>query len=174
MLDYWVELCAREAEPDGKRTTEERIVALSVLSDIWLTFTETVDRSEEMSSTIIFMLKRAVRERVRSIRMAASVFMFRLLDQLGEKLNKNAPVIYKTLIFALVENPTDPTMRSFYLSNFRQLFETNKGIPVQLFLDPFLKQVHSQLHVNLSLKVFDFDFFMFISSHPKFNADGTL
>jgi hypothetical protein len=130
LIDYWMELCAREAENDGKRTNEERIAALAVLSELWLTYTDFVDKREEMSNTVLFMLKRAVRERTKSIRIASTAFMFRLLDSFGETKNKAAPVIYKTLIFALIENPTDPTVRSFYLQNFKFLFETNKSIPV--------------------------------------------
>jgi hypothetical protein len=36
LLDFWVEMCAREAENDGKHTIEERITALGVLSEIWM------------------------------------------------------------------------------------------------------------------------------------------
>lgn len=115
LIEFWVELCSREAENDGKRTNEDRIAALSVLAEIWLTCTDFVDRNDEMSNTILFMLKRAVRERVKPIRLAASAYLFRLLDSFGETKNKSAPVIYKTLIFALVENPSDPTVRNFYL-----------------------------------------------------------
>lgn len=115
MIDYWVELCAREAENDGKHSNEERLAALAVLSDIWLTFTDFVDESEEMTNTILFMLKRAVRERTKSIRTASTVFLFRMLEILSSIKNKSAPVILKTLIFALIENPGDPTVRSMYL-----------------------------------------------------------
>jgi hypothetical protein len=115
LIDYWVELCAREAENDGKHSNEERLAALAVLSDIWLTFTEFVDQREEMTNTILFMLKRAVRERTKSIRTASTIFLFRMLETLSATKNKSAPVILKTLIFALIENPNDPTIRSMYL-----------------------------------------------------------
>lgn len=141
LIDYWLELCAREADNDGKRTNEERIAALAVLSELWLTYTDFVDKREDMSNTVLFMLKRAVRERTKSIRVAATAFMFRLLDSFGETKNKAAPVLYKTLIFALIENPNDPTVRSFYLQNFKSLFETNKSIPVQLLFEPLVKQI---------------------------------
>jgi hypothetical protein len=115
LIDYWVELCAREAENDGKHSNEERLAALAVLSDIWLTYTEFIDQREEMTNTILFMLKRAVRERTKSIRTASTIFLFRMLESLSATKNKSAPVILKTLIFALIENPSDPTIRSMYL-----------------------------------------------------------
>jgi hypothetical protein len=127
-----------------------------------------------MANTILFMLKRAVRERCKSIRLAASAILFRILDSFGESKNKAAPVIYKTLIFALVENPSDPICRSFYLSNFQALFESNKGIPVQLLVEPLFKQMSATLVNGQNLKIFDFDFFVFINSHPKFSASCAL
>lgn len=112
-----------------------------MLAEIWLTFTEHIDANEEMANTILFMLKRALRERAKQIRVTASALLFRILDSFGETKNKAAPVIYKSLIFALIENPSDPTVRSFYLNNFQALFESNKGIPVQLLVEPLLKQL---------------------------------
>ena len=100
------------------------------MAEIWLTFTDYVDSKEEMTNTIMFMIKRAVRERTKSVSMAASVFFFRLLDSFSETKNKSAPVIFKTLIFELIENPNDPTIRSVYLSNFKSVFAVNKSIPV--------------------------------------------
>lgn len=123
LIDYSVELCSREADNDGKHTNEERVAALAVLADIWLLFTEYVDKKEEMNNTILLLLKRSVRERNKSIRIAATAFLFRLLDNFSETKNRSAPIIYKTLIFSLIENPNDPTIRSVYFSNFRTLFE---------------------------------------------------
>jgi hypothetical protein len=88
LIDYWVELCAREADNDGKHSNEERLAALAVLSDIWLSFTDFIDKREEMTNTILFMLKRAVRERTKSIRTASTIFLFRMLDILSETKNK--------------------------------------------------------------------------------------
>jgi hypothetical protein len=127
-----------------------------------------------MCSSILFVFKRAVRERTKSVRIAASGLLFKLLDCLGEVKNPNAPVIYKTLIFAIVENPEDVDVRSFYLANFRNLFTANKTIPIQLLLDPLLKQIGLKIDFNLSLKAFDFDFFLYISGHAKFTLSDSI
>ena len=65
--------------------------------------------------------------------------MFRLLDKFSVEKNAAAPGIYKTLIFSIVENPEDQTVRELYLANFQSLFEQVKSIPVGLFIDPFVK-----------------------------------
>jgi hypothetical protein len=69
LVDYWIELCAREGEPDGKHTPEQRVIALTFMNELWLTFTDYVDSNEDMVTTIIFMMKRAVRDRNRNLRL---------------------------------------------------------------------------------------------------------
>ena len=116
-------MCAREAENDKHGDNlNERIMALALLSEIWYLFTEYVDSKEEMANTLLFMLKRAIRERAKSIRLTSVAYLFKLLDKLSSTKNRSAPLIYKTLIFSLIENPNDPTIREMYFSNFRELF----------------------------------------------------
>lgn len=64
------------------------------------------------------MLKRGARDRHKPIRTVAICGLFKLLDKFSEERNPSAPSIYKTLIFSLVENPEDSTIRDIYLTNF--------------------------------------------------------
>ena len=68
------------------------------------------------------MLKRGARDKHKPIRIVAVSELFRLLDKFSEEKNPAAPGIYKTLIFSLVENPADSTVRGLYFSNFTTLF----------------------------------------------------
>jgi len=99
--------------------------------------------------------------------MAATVYLFKLLDKFSETKNPAAPTMYKTLIFALIESPNDPTIRELYFTNFTNLFEINPNIPIGLLIDPLLKQIQMSIGVAYILKVFDFDFFVFLTRHPK-------
>lgn len=71
------------------------------------------------------MLKRGARDKHRPIRTVAVCGLFRLLDKFSEEKNTSAPSIYKTLIFSLVENPNDSTLRELYYINFTALYEAN-------------------------------------------------
>ena len=143
-------MCARESENDGKYADNlnERILALALLSEIWYLFTDYVDSKDEMANTLLFMLKRAIRERAKSIRISSVAYLFKLLDKLSSTKNKSAPLIYKTLIFSLIENPNDPTIREMYFANFKELFSTNKSIPVGLLSEPLVKQIRNSLGVS--------------------------
>ena len=170
LLDFWIDLCSREAENDSKIQSGEKLIALAILSDIWLLFTEFVDSKDDMANTLLFVLKRAVRERNKSIRLTSIAYLFKILDKLSQQKNKSAPMIYKTLIFSLIENPNEPSIREMYLTNFKELFTTNKTIPIALLMEPYIRQITSQLSVTFQFKNFDFDFFTFIIKHQKLSA----
>ena len=113
------------------------------------------------------MLKRGARDKHRPIRIVAVCELFRLLDKFSEEKNPSAPAIYKTLIFSLVENPADSNIRYLYLTNFTTLFEANPTIPIGLLIDPLIKQIQVLEGVTFFFKIFDFEFFKFLASHPK-------
>jgi hypothetical protein len=123
-----------------------------------------------MGNTLLFMLKRAIRERAKSIRIASVAYLFKLLDKLSSTKNKSAPLIYKTLIFSLIENPNDPTIREMYFSNFKELFQSNPAVPIGLLAEPLIKQIQTSLGISFQLKIFDFDFFIYMIDHPKLSV----
>lgn len=47
MIDYWLENSIRQADNDGKHSYDERIVALSLITEIWLTYTDHVDKRQD-------------------------------------------------------------------------------------------------------------------------------
>jgi len=91
--------------------------------------------------------------------MTAISQMFRLLDQFSSERNRIAPVIYKTLIFSLVENHQDSKTREIFLQNFGFLFERVVTIPVALLIEPYVKLIHFAEGSTFQYQVFDFDFF---------------
>ena len=80
LIDFWIELCAREAENDGVHTDEDRVVAVTMLCDLWMTFNEHIDANEAQVTTIVFMLKRAVRDHSKCLRIPAVSQVFRILE----------------------------------------------------------------------------------------------
>ena len=71
--------------------------------------------------------------------MVALASFFKVLDNFSKTRNGSAPLIYKTLIFSLVESPSELTIREMMLCNFINLFEDNAGIPIGLLIDPLFK-----------------------------------
>ncbi len=54
IIDFWVESCIRQADNDGKHSYDERIAALTLLAEIWLSFTDVIDsQKEEVANSIL-------------------------------------------------------------------------------------------------------------------------
>jgi len=104
--------------------------------------------------------------------MVTTALMFRLLDKFAGEKNGSAPSLFKTLIFSLVESPHDQTIRELFLINFSTLFDQYKTIPVGLLIDPFVKS--NQVQDTFLFQTFDFDFFAFVSKHPKLNINNSI
>lgn len=94
-----------------------------------------------------------------------------MLETLITSKKKAALTLYRSLIYSLVETPLDPTVRELFLCNFSDLFKLNPKMPVEWLLEPFLKQIKSQLGVTFVLKVFDFTFMLNMMDHPKFKSE---
>jgi hypothetical protein len=73
------------------------------------------------------------------LRIVTAAAAFKLLSKFSAERNPSAPQIYKALIFAIVENPFEQTVREFYLRNFQAIFEEKKSIPVSLLVEPLVK-----------------------------------
>ena len=100
--------------------------------------------------------------------------MFRLLEKFAEEKNSSAPVLYKALIFSLIENPGDIILREHYFNNFSFLFEQYANIPLNLLLDPLIKQITISENVTYFYKVFDFDFFSQVAKHPRLTPSNAV
>lgn len=124
-----------------------------------------------MTNTLIFVFKRTVSERTKSIRLLSIAYLFKVLEKLIELKKKAALTLYRTLIYSLVESPFDPTIRELYLANFNELFKQNPKMPVEWLVEPLLKQLQAQLGVSFVLKIFDFTFMLALLEHPKFKEE---
>jgi hypothetical protein len=96
---------------------------MTLLTEIWMSFTDHVDKKPDRVNFVQTVLKKSSRDRLRGLRLVTVSLMFRLLDKFTEEKNGSAPAIYKSLIFSLIENPTDIQIREHYFSNFTYLFE---------------------------------------------------
>ena len=141
LVDFWLDLCSREAENDFKVQNREKVLAISMLAELWLLFTDYVDDREEVTNTLIFVFKRTVSERNKSIRLISIAYLFKVLEKLIELKKKAALTLYRTLIFSLVESPFDPTIRELYFANFSELFKLNPKMPIEWLMEPLVKQV---------------------------------
>ena len=123
---------------------------------------------------MINILKRAARDIKQTLATVAIELMFRLLEHFARIKHAQAPTLYKTLTFILVEFYWEVEIRDMMLRHFIYLFKKLDSIPVAILCEPLLKQVQiSQYHAT-SFNVFDFDFFQVVAYHRKLNMQTCL
>ncbi len=176
VLRFWIELgCSKgDAEPAGANTPDERAAALGLLFEIWTCFSGAVEEQAECSDRIMQVAQRANRDRSECLQLASLAMLFRLLDTFAAEKNPYAPVVYKTLTFALVENHQKVQVREFILNNFRLVFETFPTIPPAILLEPFIKQIRRSEGITFFYNVFDFEFFLSLARHPRLKTKGAV
>jgi len=73
------------------------------------------------------------------MRLVALNFLFKLLDLFSKERNPFAPIIYKTIVFSLVENHSDFQTREFVMANFTKLLVKIPSIPIGILIEPIAK-----------------------------------
>jgi len=48
IVEFWMQTCLKQADNDGKHSADERITALTLITELWLAYTEDIDKNEEV------------------------------------------------------------------------------------------------------------------------------
>ena len=141
----------------------ERMAAFALMRDAWLLFPREVGEREEDCRLVLDSLKKGCREEGNlEIQVEAHACLYALLDAFVESADRYAPLLYKTLIFSLMENHPNERLREFILCNMRMSLEKWQGLPIGIVIEPLVKQISLHGYTNV-----DFDFFMTLSTHRK-------
>lgn len=65
--------------------------------------------------------------------------LFRILDHLAISKDSHAALLYKKLVFSLIENFDNKEIREFLVSNFLRLIKRYSTIPVDILIIPMVK-----------------------------------
>lgn len=141
----------------------ERSTAYSLLCEIWITFTEAVEAVPETSAALMRAFKRGARDPDFEVQVLALSSLFHMAEAFADgSTSPYSPVMYKTLIFALIENVRHEAARDFLVDNMVTLLRRLEVAPVGVLLEPLVKQVAVYGYSNK-----DFDLFVEISKHPR-------
>jgi flagellar biosynthesis/type III secretory pathway protein FliH len=162
-----------EAMRDFENSENDQLnsVTITFLVELWQQWPDIIP--EDISQEVLKMLKALTRSPERAVQYVAIIQMFMLLKSFTENKNKAAPMLYKSLIFCLIEFHADDTTRAFIMSNFIELFERSDTIPVGILVEPLIKQFMESESVSYKYNTFDFEFFQVLIKHPKLRlSDG--
>ena len=163
LVNYWIEFGLRETE--NHQNMNSKVSALGFLCDVWLKYDKFIEQHEDLANCILTVIKRACREKSRILKVICYGRLFLLLSLFSKKKNTYAPIIYKTLTFSLVENYSNERIREFLLSNFLIILEEIPNLPVNILIEPYIKQTQTVQKRQYSTA--DFDFYISLARHPR-------
>lgn len=147
-------------------------ITTTFLVEIWINWMELMSNEFTKSSLNLFQIIIKIQDK--GILFAKVAEMFRLLDMFTAQKNTAAPVLYKSLIYVLIENHHDDTTRQFMMMNFVHFFESSETIPVGILLEPLLKQYMASEGITYKYNTFDFEFFVSIVNHSKLKLQDAI
>lgn len=171
-LNYLIESAMRQAEMDGINSPEDRVRALEFLTETWLRIPESITPREELAQSLVGLLRRAARDVQKAVRLVALSQMFLLLESFTREKNSFAPLFFKTLTYALVENHGQEETREFLQQNFNQFIIATPTIPVGIFVEPLVKQIQSEEFAHFQMH--DFQLFETLAEHPKLSVKSAV
>lgn len=164
------------AESNRPADTEVKSACLALIGEIWSLepslITEdpnTTTGGSTILDSCLRVMKNICKFSSRCLKLSTMALGFRLLDQFASSRDPQAPMLYKLLTFALVENIEDEEIRDYILSNFAQVFSLHKTIPVSILAEPLLRMIQMS-DKRLQLNVHDYAFFNMLAKHPKLAA----
>lgn len=94
------------------------------------------------ANSILFVMKRLLRSNsAKLLTIGVVCQLFQILDELAQIREPNAPVLYRLLVYNLVEGSIDLTLRETYTSNFKSLFVKHPDMPISILYEPFVRQL---------------------------------
>ena len=143
-----------------------RIFYIGLVCDLWYEFSNYLVLQEEVSNNILAGVKKIVREGSNNLKIIVFGRIFCVFSKFSSQKNAYAPILYKILTLWLLENYYDEKIREFLLMNMINIFIENPSIPVTNLIEPLIKQ--AQNIENINFNVFDFEFFLVVTRHPRF------
>lgn len=100
-------------------------------------------------------------------RVAAITLTFDHLSFLAKIKNPHAGSLYKLLTFSYIHNFNDELTREMMSFSFIDLFQTHRGVPIEILLDPLLKHFNQAGSNFPDLAGFDFKLLYCLIQHRK-------
>lgn len=113
IINFLIDTTLRAETTEHASNKKLKVVAMIFLKDIWKTFPLKFDQDASLGNNLLSFMKRSSRDHEHHIRYIVVTQLFDLLTHFANDRNPYAPIIYKTLIFSLIENAHDPQLKQY-------------------------------------------------------------
>ena len=133
----------------------------SLLCKIFSVYYKIID--DNLVNKIVLYFKKCIRSNLECIYATTITKIFILIKSLSKPYNKNAPILYKILVNLFIDLFDVIQKREVFLKNFMDFFHCLQQVPVDIFFNPYLKELKEKKNYNLC----DFSFLNKIVLHPR-------
>lgn len=154
--------------------------------EIWALFPSVVSKAdslglkgykhEALAKSLNDVLRNGTQEKDNVFKINTIAVGFMLLDRLAQKNNIEAANVYRTLIFALLDNykskRRDKTISKLLLQNFVQVFADYPNIPMAPLLEPYLQMLVETLNGGHMLVSDEIEFLVKLSNLESVSAEA--
>ena len=150
-----------------------REVSLTLLTTLWSAFPDEIEIKGEECRQVINCLKKAARAPDPGTQIHSLACMFQLLHSFITASNAFSPVVYKTIVFMLIEHMRNDPVRDFISAELKLALDNHANIPVGILVDPVVKQC-SPGGQHPGLKRVDFQLMAAMAEHARLEARPAL
>ena len=124
---------------DGSAPGELKVEAGMLATKLWAHFPAELEASADSVQGVLGLLKRGCREPDQHVAEASHQCLVDLLEAFAADGNAFAPVVFKALVFSLVENWRNVGVRTLLDDQLARLFRANQGLAVGTLVEPMCK-----------------------------------
>lgn len=163
VVKYWCEIIRTHSEKGVN--DEVRQSAMALMVEMWTLFPEAIESDPKMPNALLGLLKKGGRDANMSVQINALTSLFRLLDYFAASGVSYAPYVYKAIIFSLIENHANESVRDFIMVNLASALASMDQVPVGVLIEPLVKQTALKGYSN-----HDFPTFCVLAKHPRLSV----
>ena len=134
--------------------------SLSILGDAFFYF---YPLDDEKTNILIDYFIANFKNEKENIYSTGITQIFCLMERFGEYKIQYAPILYKNMVFLLIENYDNEIQREFILLNFEKFFNNHQTVPIDILLEPYLEKL---LNIE-NYSICDLLFLFKIIEHPR-------
>ncbi|CAD8199508.1 unnamed protein product [Paramecium octaurelia] len=153
---------------EPQHTAMERMTALKYFEHYWIFYPQSFVLKQ--MEQYLLNSRKATRESSFAMRIFTYQSLFRILDNLALQKDKYAALLYKKLVFSLIENFDQKEVREFLVANFLMLIRKYSTIPIDILIIPMVKQLQIEQN-EVQINIVDFQLLKSVCTHPKIDVN---
>jgi hypothetical protein len=179
VFEFLFEMCLKCDDPENSKNTELRvlslgkIVSIGLLKDLWILFPYKFEVDATIGNAVLSLMKRSTRQSGFNHKFSIYSYLTTLLAQFASDRNPYAAVVYKILVFSLIENYKDGPIREFLSKNLQKILQKISTLPVNILVEPLMKQM--DLYENdQQITMHDIELLRSIVTHPRLALNSAI